>query len=282
MRRLPSGLEDLVQVIAVVGPRVPVLGSLEFAPSISRQIANIVDSLQQGEQESVNEVSGPLGGHRPTPAGQPGTFGLWQQASNYVAANCGPGNARRPPAAFGSQGGRDLRCADSRRVFHPGPVLSSRPVLRARQRGFLLAGAASTRLNASNWRTGLFSGASCIHDHEACPPGSRTVRGRDRVYPAICRSNSWPSAIKTQGKETGRWGDAQQCCRKVRSQTFDRTAAAQGYDASMVRHVARASAAVKWQFAHCCAKCKVTARLSGGCIDWSWVYGWSKGKYRPG
>ena len=87
-----NGLEDLVQVISAVGQWVPIFQALQNSspPAIEPQVANIVDSLKQEEQEAGNEASDPLGAIFSGLMTSLESSGSWQQVSNYATANCGP------------------------------------------------------------------------------------------------------------------------------------------------------------------------------------------------
>jgi hypothetical protein len=88
-------LGDLVQVISAIGQWVPIFEALQqnSPPSIEPQVANIVSSLQQEQQEAGNVVSDPLGGLVSGLMTGLESSGSWQQVSDYAAAHCGSGNA---------------------------------------------------------------------------------------------------------------------------------------------------------------------------------------------
>ena len=90
-----NGLEDLVQAISAVGQWVPIFEALQqnSPPAIEPQVANIVDSLKQEEQDAGSEVSNPLGALASGLMVGLESSGSWQQVSDYAAAHCGSGNA---------------------------------------------------------------------------------------------------------------------------------------------------------------------------------------------
>ena len=93
----PSGnpLGDLVQVISAVGQWVPIFEALQqnSPPSIEPQVANIVSSLKQEQQEAGNVASDPLGGLVSGLMTGLESSGSWQQVSDYATAHCGSSNA---------------------------------------------------------------------------------------------------------------------------------------------------------------------------------------------
>ncbi len=90
-----NGLEDLVKVISAVGQWVPIFEALQqnSPPAIEPQVANIVSSLKQEEQEAASEVSDPLGGLFAGLMTGLESSGSWQQVDNYINANCGSGGS---------------------------------------------------------------------------------------------------------------------------------------------------------------------------------------------
>jgi len=90
-----NGLEDLVQAVSAVGQWVPIFQALQqnSPPAIEPQVANIVDSLKQEEQDAGNEVSNPLAALASSLMTGLESSGSWQQVSDYAAAHCGSGNA---------------------------------------------------------------------------------------------------------------------------------------------------------------------------------------------
>jgi hypothetical protein len=88
-------LGDLVQVISAVGQWVPIFEALQqnSPPSIEPQVANIVSSLKQEQQEAGNAASDPLGALAAGLMTSLESSGSWQQVSDYAAAHCGSGSA---------------------------------------------------------------------------------------------------------------------------------------------------------------------------------------------
>lgn len=86
-------LEDLVKVISAVGQWVPIFETLQrnSPPAIEPQVANIVDSLKEEQQEAANEASNPLGALVSGVMTSLESSGAWQQVNNYINANCGSG-----------------------------------------------------------------------------------------------------------------------------------------------------------------------------------------------
>jgi hypothetical protein len=90
-----NGLEDLVKVIAAVGQWVPIFEALQQSspPAIEPQVANIVSSLKQEQQEAGSAASNPLGALVSGLMTSLESSGSWQQVSNYADAHCGSGGA---------------------------------------------------------------------------------------------------------------------------------------------------------------------------------------------
>jgi hypothetical protein len=90
-----NGLEDLVKVISAVGQWVPIFEALQQSspPAIEPQVANIVSSLKQQEQEVGSAASNPLGGLVAGLMTGLESSGSWQQVENYISANCGTGGS---------------------------------------------------------------------------------------------------------------------------------------------------------------------------------------------
>jgi hypothetical protein len=90
-----NGLEDLVKAISAIGQWVPIFEALQqnSPPAIEPQVANIVSSLKQEEQEAASEASDPLGGLVAGLMTGLESSGSWQQVNNYINANCGSGGS---------------------------------------------------------------------------------------------------------------------------------------------------------------------------------------------
>jgi hypothetical protein len=90
-----NGLDDLVQAVSAVGQWVPIFEALQqnSPPDIEPQVANIVDSLKQEEQDAGNELSNPLSALASGLMTSLESSGSWQQVSNYIDQHCGSGNA---------------------------------------------------------------------------------------------------------------------------------------------------------------------------------------------
>lgn len=58
-------------------------------PAIEPQVANIVDSLKQEQQDAANEGSNPLGALAAGLMTSLEASGSWQQVNDYAAAHCG-------------------------------------------------------------------------------------------------------------------------------------------------------------------------------------------------
>lgn len=88
-------LEDLVKVISAVGQWVPIFETLQqnSPPAIEPQVANIVDSLKEEQQEAANEASNPLGALVSGVMTSLESSGSWQQVNDYINANCGAGGS---------------------------------------------------------------------------------------------------------------------------------------------------------------------------------------------
>ena len=88
-----NALEDLAKAISAVGQWVPIFEALQqnSPPAIEPQVANIVDSLKQEQQQVANEGSDPLGALVGGLMTGLESSGSWQQVSNYISANCGSG-----------------------------------------------------------------------------------------------------------------------------------------------------------------------------------------------
>lgn len=90
-----NGLEDLVQAISAIGQWVPIFEALQqnSPPAIEPQVANIVSSLKQEQQEAGNEASDPLGAIFSGLMTSIESSGSWQQVSDYATEHCGSGSA---------------------------------------------------------------------------------------------------------------------------------------------------------------------------------------------
>lgn len=90
-----NGLEDLVKAISAVGQWVPIFEALQqnSPPAIEPQVANIVSSLKQEEQEVASEASDPFGGLVAGLMTGLESSGSWQQVNSYIIANCGSGGS---------------------------------------------------------------------------------------------------------------------------------------------------------------------------------------------
>ena len=90
-----NGLEDLMDVISAVGQWVPIFETLQqnSPPDIEPQVANIVSSLKEEQQEAGNEGSDPLGALAAGLMTSLEASGSWQQVNNYAVQHCGAGNA---------------------------------------------------------------------------------------------------------------------------------------------------------------------------------------------
>jgi hypothetical protein len=89
-----NGLEDLATLLSAVGQWVPIFQALQHSspPSIEPQVASIVASLQQEQQETAGMASDPLGALGAGLVTGLESSGSWQQVSNYAAAHCGQEN----------------------------------------------------------------------------------------------------------------------------------------------------------------------------------------------
>jgi hypothetical protein len=89
-------LADLASAISAMGQWVPIFQALQqnSPPSIEPQVANIVSSLQQEQQEAGNEASNPFGSLFAGLMTSIESSGSWQQVSDYAAAHCGSGSAK--------------------------------------------------------------------------------------------------------------------------------------------------------------------------------------------
>jgi acyl-CoA synthetase (NDP forming) len=88
-----NGLEDLVQAISALGQWVPIFEALQqnSPPDIEPQVANIVDSLKQEQQDAGgSSVLGSLFSGLMTSLESSGS---WEQVSEYAAEHCGSGSA---------------------------------------------------------------------------------------------------------------------------------------------------------------------------------------------
>ena len=88
-------LADLVGALSAIGQWVPIFQALQqnSPPSIEPQVANIVSSLQQEQQDLGNGASNPLDALVGEVMTGIESSGSWQQVSEYAAQHCGSGNA---------------------------------------------------------------------------------------------------------------------------------------------------------------------------------------------
>jgi hypothetical protein len=93
----PSGnaLGDLVQTISAIGQWVPIFEALQqnSPPDIEPQVASIVSSLKQEQQQDANMGSDLLGAVVAGFMTSIEASGSWQQVSNYASAHCGTATA---------------------------------------------------------------------------------------------------------------------------------------------------------------------------------------------
>lgn len=90
-----NGLEDLIKAISAIGQWVPIFEALRqnSPPEIEPQVANIVDSLKQEQQEAGSAASNPLSAIVSGLMTSLESSGSWEQVSNYATAHCGSGQA---------------------------------------------------------------------------------------------------------------------------------------------------------------------------------------------
>jgi hypothetical protein len=88
-------LDDLVQVISAVGQWVPIFEALQQSspPDIEPQVANIVDSLKQQEQEASSAGTSVFGALVSSLMTGIESSGSWEQVSEYATEHCGSGAA---------------------------------------------------------------------------------------------------------------------------------------------------------------------------------------------
>jgi hypothetical protein len=89
-----NGLEDLVDAISAIGQWVPIFEALQqnSPPDIEPQVANIVNSLKQEEQEAGDEGSDPFGAFAAGLMTSLEASGSWQQVADYATQHCSAGN----------------------------------------------------------------------------------------------------------------------------------------------------------------------------------------------
>ncbi len=90
-----NALDDLAKAISAVGQWVPIFETLQqnSPPAIEPQVANIVDTLKQEQQEAANETSDPLGALVSGLMTGLESSGSWQQVDTYINANCDSGGS---------------------------------------------------------------------------------------------------------------------------------------------------------------------------------------------
>ena len=88
-------LADLVDAISALGQWVPIFEALQqnSPPDIEPQVANIVDSLKQEQQEAGNMGSSVIGSLLSGLMTSIESSGSWEQVSEYAAKHCGSGSA---------------------------------------------------------------------------------------------------------------------------------------------------------------------------------------------
>jgi hypothetical protein len=88
-----NGLADLVDAISAIGQWVPIFEALQHSspPAIEPQVANIVDSLKQEQQNVANVGSNPLGALAAGLMISLESSGSWQQVNDYATTHCGSG-----------------------------------------------------------------------------------------------------------------------------------------------------------------------------------------------
>jgi len=87
-------LADLVEAVSAIGQWVPIFEALQqnSPPDIEPQVANIVDSLKQEQQEAGNMGSNVLGALVSGLMTSIESSGSWQQVSEYATEHCGAGS----------------------------------------------------------------------------------------------------------------------------------------------------------------------------------------------
>lgn len=87
-------LADLVNAVSAMGQWVPIFQALQqnSPPDIEPQVANIVDSLKQEQQEAGNLGSNVLGALVSSLMTSIESSGSWQQVSEYATEHCGAGS----------------------------------------------------------------------------------------------------------------------------------------------------------------------------------------------
>jgi hypothetical protein len=88
-------LGDLVDVMSAIGQWVPIFEALQqnSPPSIEPQVANIVSSLKQEQQDAGSEASNPVAALASGLMTSLESSGSWQQVSDYASAHCGSGSS---------------------------------------------------------------------------------------------------------------------------------------------------------------------------------------------
>jgi hypothetical protein len=89
-----NALADLVDAVSAMGQWVPIFEALQqnSPPDIEPQVANIVDSLKQEQQQASNLGSNVLGALAAGLMTSLESSGSWQQVSDYATAHCGAGS----------------------------------------------------------------------------------------------------------------------------------------------------------------------------------------------
>jgi len=87
-------LADLVQAVSAIGQWVPIFEALQqnSPPDIEPQVANIVDSLKQEEQQAGSAGDNVLGALVSGLMTSIESSGSWQQVADYAAQHCGAGS----------------------------------------------------------------------------------------------------------------------------------------------------------------------------------------------
>jgi len=88
-------LADLVGALSAIGQWVPIFQALQqnSPPIIEPQVANIVSSLKQEQQDVGNEATNPFGALMGGIMTGIESSGSWQQVSEYAAQHCGSANS---------------------------------------------------------------------------------------------------------------------------------------------------------------------------------------------
>ena len=89
-----NALADLVNAVSAMGQWVPIFEALQqnSPPDIEPQVANIVDSLKQEQQDASNMGSNVLGSLAASLMTSMESSGSWQQVSEYATEHCGAGS----------------------------------------------------------------------------------------------------------------------------------------------------------------------------------------------